>query len=242
MYQSDSQKPVPMSDTPDSPHARESAESILRRARERVNGVRDSQAAPDETRPWVHDSWIGECETAGVYSREAQAFDKLGGPSITATLTRDELVLLAQRHLNTVAQWREWFTWTGMCEWDIEERVMCHDIRFQQLAELLPAEDQERFWRQIEIRNRYIASVKAEVHRCEKAELDFWDRVEEGLIDEDAIAAHKTPPFVAGLPVTPSPADGGPEPEQWSLFPRRARRSPAASLNGSDDNLKGTTP
>lgn len=242
MPQSDSQKPVPMSDTPDSPHARESAESILRRARERVNGGRDSQAAPDETRPWVHDSWIGECEAAGVYSREAPAFDHLGGPSITATLTRDELVLLAQRHLNTVANWREWFAWTGMCERDIEERVMCHDIRFFQLAGLLPVEDQQRFARQIEIRDRYIASVEAEVHRCEKAEQDFWDRVEEGLIDEDAIATHKTPPFVAGLPVTPSPADGGPEPEQWSLFPRQARRSPAASLNGSDDNLKGTTP
>lgn len=242
MHHSDSQSEFPTNNTPDTPHARESAESILRRARERVNGGRDSEAAPDETRPWVHDSWIGECEAAGVYSREAPAFDHLGGPSITVTLTRDELVLLAQRHLNTVANWREWFAWTGLCERDIEERVMCHDIRFFQLAGLLPVEDQQRFARQIEIRDRYIASVVAEVHRCEKAEQDFWDRVEEGLIDEGAIAAHKTPPFVAGLPVTPSPADGGPEPEQWSLFPRKGRRSPAASMNGPDDNLKGTTP
>jgi hypothetical protein len=219
MHHSDSQQPVPMSDTPDSPHARESVESILRRARERVNGGRDSEAAPDETLPWVHDSWIGECEAAGVYSCKAPAFDDLEGPSITVTLTRAELVLLAQRHLNTVAKWREWFTWTGMCERDIEERVMCHDIRFHQLAELLPVEDQQRFRHQIEIRNRYIASVGAEVFRCEKAESKFWARADAGLVREAEEASHNTPPFVAGLPVTPAPADGGPEPEQWSLFP-----------------------
>ena len=219
MRQSDSQPPVPMNNTTNSPHARESPESILRRARELVNGGRDTEAAPDETLPWVHDSWIGECEADGVYSREAPVFDDLGGPSITATLTRAELVLLAQRHLNTVAQWREWFTWTGMCERDIDERVVCHDIRFQQLAELLPVEDQQRFQRQIDIRNRYIASVKAEVHRCEKAESEFWSRADAGLVSEAEIAAHKTPPFVEGLPVTPAPADGGPEPEHWSLFP-----------------------
>lgn len=241
MHHSDSQKPFPTNNTPDTTHARESAESILRRARERVNGGRDSEAAPDETRPWVHDSWIGECEAAGVYSREAPAFDHLGGPSITATLTRDELVLLAQRHLNTVSKWREWFAWTGLCERDIEERELCHDIRFQQLAELLPAEDQQRFRRQIEIRNRYIASVEAEVSRCEKAEGEFWSRADAGLVSEAEIAAHETPSFIL-RPVTPSPADGGPEPEQWSLFPRQARRSPAASLDGSDDSLKGTTP
>jgi hypothetical protein len=106
-----------------------------------------------------------------------------------------------------------------MCERDIDERVVCHDIRFHQLVELLPVEDQQRFQRQIDIRNRYIASVKAEVHRCEKAESDFWSRADAGLVSEAEIAAHKTPPFVEGLPVTPGPADGGPEPEHWSLFP-----------------------
>lgn len=219
MFESDSQKPVPTSVTPVPPNARESADSILRRARERANGGLPIEAAPDETLQWVHDSWIGECEAAGVYSRQAPAFDYSEGTSITATLTRAELVLLAQRHLNTVAQWREWFTWTGMCERDIDERVVCHDIRFHQLVELLPVEDQQRFQRQIDIRNRYIASVKAEVHRCEKAESDFWSRADAGLVSEAEIAAHKTPPFVEGLPVTPAPADGGPEPEHWSLFP-----------------------
>jgi len=207
-----------MNDTPDSPHARESTESILRRARERANGGRHIEATPDEALPWVHDSWIGECEADGFYSRKPPAYDYSEEPEIAVTLTRAEVKLLAQRHLNTVMDWEEFYAWNGLAEREWAVRSMIHDARSRRLADLLPHDERDGFRRQIEIRNRYIASVKAEVHRCEKAEQDFWDRVEEGLIDEDAIAAHKTPPFVAGLPVTPSPADGGPGPEAWDLY------------------------
>jgi len=196
----------------------DSTESILQRARRRVNGGRDIESPADETLPWVHDSWVGECETAGVYSRKAPVFKYEDKPAIAVTLTTAEVRLLAQRHLNTLASQREAFVWSGLCERDIEARVVCHDIRFQQLAELLPAEEQQRFRCQIAIRNRYIESVRAEVARCGKAEDDFWNRADAGLLSEAEIAAHRTPPFIAGLPVMPSPADGGPGPEEWAMF------------------------
>lgn len=218
MRQHESHPAVPMNDTPGSPRIRESDESIPQRVRERANCERDIHPAAEGTLQWKHDSWIDECEAAGVYSRKAPAFDAQEKPSLTATLTRAEAKLLAQRHLNTVASWRECSAWTGVSERYIEERVVCHDIRFQQLAELLPLEDQQRFRRQIEIRDRYIASVRAEVLRCEIAEGQFWEQVDAGLVSEDEIASHKTPPFIAGLPVVPSPADGGPGPETWDLF------------------------
>ena len=193
----------------------DSAESILQRARRRVNGLRDIVSPADETLSWVHDSWVGECEAAGVYSRKAPAYDCSEKPSIAAALTVAEVRLLAQRHINTVAGWEEACVWSGSTERYITERVICHDIRFQTLAALLPAEEQQRFRHQIAIRDRYIKSVKAEVVRCGKAEDDFWKRADAGLLSEAEIAAHKTPPFIAGLPVMPSPADGGPGPEEW---------------------------
>lgn len=218
MYQSDSQKPAPTNNTPDSPHARESAESILRRARERANGGQYVEATPDEALPWVHDSWIGECEAAGVYSRKPPAYDYSEEPAIAVTLTRAEVKLLAQRHLNTAMDWEEFYAWNGLAEKELAVRSMIHDARSRLLADLLPRDERDGLRRQIEIRNRYIASVRSEVFRCEKAEHAFWERVEEGLIDEDAIAAHRTPPFIAGLPGMRSPADGGPGPEAWDLF------------------------
>ena len=218
MYQSDSQSEFPTNNAPEIPHARESAESILRRARERVNGGRASEAAPDETLPWVHDSWVGECEAAGVYSRKPPAYDYSEEPAIAVTLTRAEVNLLAQRHLNTAMDWKEFYAWNGLAEKEWAVRSMIHDARARLLADLVPRDERDGFQWQIEIRNRYIASVQSEVFRCEKAEHAFWERVEEGLIDEDALAAHKTPPFVAGFPVTPPTADGGPSPEAWDLY------------------------
>ena len=218
MYESDSQKPAPTNNTPDSPYARESAESILRRARERANGGRHIEATPDEALPWVHDSWIGECEAAGLYSRKPPAYDYSEEPAIAVTLTRAEVKLLAQRHLNTAMDLEEFYAWNGLAEKEWVVRSMIHDARSRLLADLLPRDERDGFRRQTEIRNRYIASVQSEVFRCEKAEHAFWERVEEGLIDEAAIAAHKTPPFVAGFPVTPPPADGGPGPEAWDLY------------------------
>jgi hypothetical protein len=218
MFESDSQNPAPTNATPVPPNARESADSILRRARERANGGQPIEAAPDETLQWVHDSWIGECEAAGVYSRQAPAFDYSEGPSITATLTRAEVKLLAQRHLNTAMNWAEFYAWNGLGEKEFAERAIIHDIRSRILAELLPPEEQDGFRRQIEIRKRYIASVGSEVFRCEKAEGDFWSQADAGLVSKAEIDAHKTPPFIAGFPGMPSPADGGPEPEQWSMF------------------------
>ena len=193
----------------------DSAESILQRARQRVNGGRGTQAPPDETLQWVHDSWVGECEAAGVYSRKAPAYEYSEKPSLMVALTAAEVRLLAQRHLNTVARWEEACVWSGSTERYITERVICHDIRFQTLAVLLPAKEQQRFQQQIAIRDRYIKSVEAEVVRCGKAEDDFWKLADAGLLSEAEIAAHRTPPFIAGLPVMPSPADGGPGPEEW---------------------------
>jgi hypothetical protein len=193
----------------------DSAESVLQRGKQRTNSGPNTEASSDEPLPWVHDSWVGECEAAGVYSRKAPTYDCSEKPSIAAALTVAEVRLLAQRHLNTVVKWEEFFVWTGMIEWEFTQRVMCHNIRFQQLAELLPAEEQQRFRQQIAIRDRYVKSVKAEVVRCGKAEDDFWKLADAGLLSEAEIAAHRTPSFIAGLPVMPSPADGGPGPEEW---------------------------
>ena len=194
------------------------AESILQRARQRVNGGRGTQAPPDETLQWVHDSWVGECEAAGVYSRQSPVFNYEDKPAIAVLLTTAEVRLLAQRHLNTCMSWNEFYAWCGLCEWALAERATIHEARFRGLYESLPHEDQERLRRQLEIRQHYIRSVAAEVARCEKLEADFWDRADAGLVSEAEIADHKTPPFIAGLPVMPSPADGGPGPEAWDMF------------------------
>ena len=218
MCQSPSQHPTSMDENPNPPHARESAESILRRARRRANGGLDIETTSDESLPWVHDSWIAECEGVGAYSRKPPAYDYSEVPAIPAMLTRAEVKLLAQRHLNTAMDWEEFYAWNGLAEKEWAVRSMIHDARSHVLADLLPPEDQHEFRRQIEIRDRYIASVRAEVFLCEKAESEFWSRADAGLVSEAEIAAHKTPPFIAGFPVTPPPADGGPGPEVWDLY------------------------
>ena len=196
----------------------DSAESILQRARQRVNGGRSTLAPSDETLPWVHDSWVGECEAAGVYSRKAPVFNYEDEPAIAVTLSATEVRLLAERHLNTFMGWDEFYAWNGLGEGAFAERATIHEIRFRALTDLLPPEDREQLRRQLEIRQHYIESVAAEVARCEKLEADFWDRADAGLVSEAEIADHKTPPFIAGLPVMPSPADGGPAPEAWDMF------------------------
>lgn len=196
----------------------DSAESILQRARRRVSGGRDIESPADETLPWVHDSWVGECEAARVYSRKAPTFDYSQRPVITATLTPAELRLLVQRHINTLLQWDEFYAWNGLAEREWLEHKIIHEVRLAALVELLPPEDQQRLQQQLEIRWRYIQSVRAEVTRCGKVEEDFWDRADAGLLSEAEIAAHQTPPFIRGAPVMLPPADGGPEPECWDLY------------------------
>ena len=201
-----------------SDRGRRARDSILAEARRRANGGRDIESPADETLPWVQDSWVGECETAGVYSRIAPTFDYSQRPVITATLTPAELRLLVQRHINTLLQCDEFFAWNGFWERAWEVHAMAHEFRLAALVELLPPEDQQRFQQQLEIRGRYIQSVRAEVTRCEKVEADFWDRADAGLVSKAEIAEHKTPPFIRGAPVMPSPADGSPDPERWDLY------------------------
>jgi len=196
----------------------DSAESILQRARQRANGGRSTQAPPDETLPWVHDSWVGECEAAGVYSRKTPVFNYEDKPAIAVTLTAAEVRLLAQRHLNTFIGWDEFYAWNGLGDGEFAERATVHEVRFRGLYESLPHEDQERLQRQLGIRQRYIDSVAAEVARCEKAESDFWRRARAGLVSDAEVAAHWTPSFIAGVPVMPPPADGEPGPEEWDMF------------------------
>ena len=170
------------------------------------------------TRVFPYHSWVAECEAAGVYSRDEPRYDYAGQPGITLSLTLAEVKNLAQRHLNTVYDWKEYFAWNGLPEGRIEFRVVIHESRFRQLYELLAATEREQFDRQIEIRDRYIHAIEGEVEQCEAEEAEFWRRVEAGLVSESERAAHKTPPFIAGLPVMPPPADGEPSPEKWDAF------------------------
>lgn len=186
-----------------------------------ASGEPRSDVERDAPLKWIHDSWIDECEAAQVYSRKSPVFGYLEQPVISVALTRAELWTLAQRHLNTVLMYREFVEWTGMCEDIYHARSSIHGTRFWELYEQLPPEDQQRFAKQIEMRQRYIDSVAAEVSRCEKKENEFWERVKAGLVSEAEVAAHKTPPFILGLPVMPSPADGGRGPEEWGMFSSR---------------------
>lgn len=197
---------------------RRTSDSILRDARRRLNGGRDIEPPADENLQWVHDSWVGECEAAGVYSRETPTYDYSEVNLITATLTPAELRLLAQRHLNTSLDCQEFVAWNGFAERTWAERAVLHAIRYRELAAVLPPDDQQRLQQQHEIRQQYIQSVRAEVIRCEKAEAEFWTRADAGLVGKAEIAAHKTPPFIMGAPVMPPPADGGPGPDRWDMF------------------------
>lgn len=191
---------------------------VLQKARERVAGRCCSQELPDKTLRWVHDSWVDECEAAGVYSRKAPTYCYSEEPAITLELTVAEVRLLAQRHLNTVLDANEFYAWSGRGDRETAERTMIHSSRFQIMMERLPPGEQQRVQQQLEIRQRYLQSVEAEVARCEEAEADFWRRANAGLLSAAEIAAHKTPSFIAGLPTMPPPADGGPGPEQWDMF------------------------
>jgi hypothetical protein len=134
-------------------------------------------------------------------------------------LTQSELQMIAQRHLNTVLMHIEYLEWTGEeCDRLSSLRESLHESRFWQLFEQLSPEGQKRFMGQIEIRKQYIESVAAEVRRCGEEEAAFWNAVEEGILSEDDIAAHVTPPCISGCGSMPSPADGGPGPEQWDMF------------------------
>lgn len=188
-----------------------------------------SEHAAEHADKYIVDSWIGECEAAGVYSRQTPVFRYAEKPNLAVSLTRSELRVLAERHLNTVLMHGEYQAWNGDCERLAVERAMVHESRFWQLCEQLPSEDQEQFKRQIEIRRQYITSVKAEVRRCGEEETAFWGRVEAGLVSEAEIAAHVTPPFIRGSCVMPAPADGGPGPEEWEMFDRYDENSFADS-------------
>lgn len=198
--------------------------------------VRTDPTAADAER-WENDSWIAECEAAGVYSRQPPVFRYAEEPILAVTLTRSELWMLAQRHLNTVLTYREYSEWTGECERLSEVRAETHRQRFQQLCEQLPTEDQKRFEQQSEIRQRYIEGVAAEVRRCGEEEHAFRQRVKSGLASEAEIVAHETPPFIIGLPVMPSPADGGPSPEDWDMFSTSYHENPFSDLaHGPHEN------
>jgi hypothetical protein len=177
-----------------------------------------AEPGPQDDQEYVRDRWVGECEAAGVYSRRTPVFHYAEKPTMAVTVTRSELWLLAQRHLNTVLMYSEYSEWNGECDALPFERATLHELRFRQLCEQLPPEDQKRFQQQIEIRQRYIRSVAAEVERSYKAEGEFWDRVDAGMVSEAEVAAHKTPPFISSCGVMPAPADGGRGPEEWDIF------------------------
>jgi len=163
-------------------------------------------------------SWIAECEASGVYSQKSPVFDYSEKAALTVTLTRAEICTLAQRHLSTVLMWNEFLGWTGICEDVWLQRAEHHEARFQQLLKHLPAEDQQRFQQQIEIRQRYIEAVEAEVARAGKQEQEFASRLEAGKVSEAEAAAHVTPPYILGYPVMPAPLKGSREPEEWDIF------------------------
>lgn len=178
------------------------------------------EKATADSEEFVNDSWIAVCEAAGVYSREATVFNFREKPPLAVTLTRSELCVLAQRHLNTALLYSEFTQWNGDSDMLAGLRASQHASRFWELFEQLPSEDQERFKQQIKIRRRYITTIAAEVDRCTKEEEAFQERVEAGLVSEAEVAAHRTPPFIAGYDVLPVPADGGPGPEVWEIFDR----------------------
>lgn len=202
----------------DPDRARHTSDNILQEAKRRANGGRNAEPPADETLQWAHDSWIDQCETAGVYSRTPSPYGYSEQPAIKATLTPAELRILVQRHLNSSFEWTEFFAWNGLAEGAGAARAMIHEVRFKTLVELLPPGEQQRLQQQRAIRQQYVQSVRAEVARCEKAEGDFWARADAGLVCEAEIAAHKTPLFIMGAPVMPPPADGGPGPERWDVF------------------------
>lgn len=201
-------------------HVRDIRENIIKhRAIHALRALGGSTAEdPDDAKPWVNDSWIAECEEAGVYSRQPQVFRYVEEPILAATLTRTELWMLAQRHLNTVVNNNESAAWTGECEKLDGLRAKVHEQRFWQLFEQLSPEDQKRFEQQIEIRKRYLKSIKNEVRRIANEEEAFQKRVEAGLASDAEIAAHETHPLIIGSPVVPAPADGGPQPENWNMY------------------------
>lgn len=199
-------------------------------ALERETPKRLTETTAADPERWVHDSWIAECEAAGVYSRQPPVFRYAEDPILAVTLTRSELWMLAQRHLNTVVNNNESVAWTGECEKFDGLRAKLHEQRFWQLFELLPTEDQKRFEQQIEIRTRYLESVRAEVARISEEEEAFQNRVEAGLASEAEIAAHVTHPLVMGLPVMPAPADGGPGPEDWNMNGTSYHENPFSDL------------
>ncbi len=185
-----------------------------------VKGFRAKLAAKSGAAPaLVHDSWIGECEASGVYSRRPPVYRyDLGEPVQQVELTRAEIRNLAQRHLNTFFRETEFVTWTGECDRRLDERAMQHEARFWRLYSILPVEDQRRFDLQIEIRQRYLQSIEGEVHRCREVEMAFRAREDAGLVSEEERQAYKTPGFILGYFSGPSPADGGAEPEHWDVF------------------------
>ena len=186
----------------------------------------DPQDNPKQDFPYH--SWIAECEAAGVYSQKSPVFDYSEKAALTVTLTRAEICTLAQRHLSTVFTWNEFFGWTGICEDVWDQRAEHHEARFRQLLKHLPAEDQQRFQQQIEIRQRYIQAVKAEVDRAGEREQEFESRRVAGKVSEAEAAAHVTPPYILGYPVMPAPLDGNREPEEWDIFASEPELSEAA--------------
>lgn len=183
-----------------------------------TSGAPMSDVERDAPVKWIHDSWIDQCEAAGVYSRKSPVFGYSEPRAISVSLTRAEVWVLAQRHLNTVLMYREYFEWCGDCEEIRNAQATVHGWRFWELYEQLPPEDQQRFQKQIEIRQQYIKSVEAEVRRCADVDHDFYERKKAGLVSEAEAAAYKTPGFILGFPVMPAPADGGPGPEEWDMF------------------------
>lgn len=187
----------------------------------------DPQDGPKQDFPF--NSWIVECEKAGVYGPEQPVFDYRERPGITVTLTRAELRLLAQRHLSTLFGWEEFSALNGEPASPlILERTSEHHSRFRELYGHLDPADQKRFDRQIEIRQRYIQAVQTEVARAGEREQEFESRRAAGKVSEAEAAAHVTPPYILGYPVMPAPLDGNREPEEWDIFASEPELSGAA--------------
>jgi hypothetical protein len=165
-------------------------------AREKETPQGFTKPVPAEPEQWIEDSWIFECEAAGVYSMDTPMFRYAEEPAAAVMLTQSELQMIAQRHLNTVLWHLEYTVWTG----DKGERYRKyqHESRFWQLFEQLTPDGQERFQRQIDIRMQYINSVKAEGNRRHRGEGTFLDAVKEGIVPEADIAEYFMGPHVGG--------------------------------------------
>ena len=165
-------------------------------------------------------AWIAECEQAGVYDSGRPVFNYREEPKFLVALTRAEILMLAQRHLNTVLGWNEFLAWNGNLgdfDYELNLGVGIHQLRFHELSRQLPQADQKRFGRQIEIRQGYITAVEAEVVRAGEQEELFQKRREAGLASDSEVAAHVTPPYMLGSPVMPPLVKGQTEPEEWDL-------------------------